>query len=134
MSDSKESKVSLEQYEKIIHALSPCMDDYLYVYDLVNDVYCISPTAVERFRLPASRFTNVNEHLKELTHPDDWYTLSHDFSKLFCLRAECLAPCAVRTAVFGIGVSADLYIIFHAAFSLFECHGVVIIGIHCEII
>lgn len=28
MSDSKESKVSLEQYEKIIHALSPCMDDY----------------------------------------------------------------------------------------------------------
>ena len=47
MSDSKESKVSLEQYEKIIHALSPCMDDYLYVYDLVNDVYCISPTAGE---------------------------------------------------------------------------------------
>ena len=83
MSDSKESKVSLEQYEKIIHALSPCMDDYLYVYDLVNDVYCISPTAVERFRLPASRFTNVNEHLKELTHPDDWYTLSHDISKIF---------------------------------------------------
>ena len=83
MSDSKERKVSLEQYEKIIHALSPCMDDYLYVYDLVNDVYCISPTAVERFRLPASRFTNVNEHLKELTHPDDWYTLSHDISKIF---------------------------------------------------
>ena len=24
--------------------------------------------------------------------------------------------------------------IFHAAFGLFECHGVVIIGIHCEII
>ena len=83
MSDLNERKVSLEQYEKIIHALSPCMDDYLYVYDLVNDVYCISPTAVERFRLPASRFTNVNEHLKELTHPDDWYTLSHDISKIF---------------------------------------------------
>lgn len=53
---------------------------------------------------------------------------------LFCDDFQRLSPRAVRTAVFGIGVSADLYIIFHAAFGLFECHGVVIIGIHCETI
>ena len=83
MSDSREGKVSMEQYQKIIQALSPCMDDYLYVYDLTNDVYCISPTAVERFKLPACRFTDVNKHLEELTHPDDWYMLSNDISRMY---------------------------------------------------
>ena len=31
---------------------SSSMNDYLYAYDIVNDVYYISKRAVERFRIP----------------------------------------------------------------------------------
>ena len=83
MPDLSEEKISMEKFERIIYALSPCMDDYLYVYDMVNDVYCISPVAVERFNLPSSRFTDVNKNLRALTHPDDWIMLSHDISRMY---------------------------------------------------
>lgn len=74
--------IDLEQFKGIIDALSPCMDDYLYIYDLVNDLYCISPLAVERFLLPSSTFNDVNARLQELVHPDDWDMLSKDIAKV----------------------------------------------------
>lgn len=31
--------ITVEQLCKVINMLHPCMDDYLYVYDLMNDYY-----------------------------------------------------------------------------------------------
>lgn len=81
--DEKKEKTSMRQFKKIIDALSPCMDDYLYVYDLLNDMYYISPSAVERFMLPSGCFSDVNNTLKAMVYPDDWKLLSNDLSKLF---------------------------------------------------
>ena len=77
------NNVTMEEFERIIRALGPCMDDYLYVYDLCNDLYCLSSSAVERFYLPSNRFYDVNNVLKKLVHPDDWDMLSKDLSKMY---------------------------------------------------
>ncbi len=54
-------KISKEQFEQMIQLYNPCMDDYLYVYDLKEDYYRISGHAVERFCLPGESFSNAAE-------------------------------------------------------------------------
>lgn len=54
-------KISKEQFEQMIKLYNPCMDDYLYVYDLKDDYYRISGHAVERFCLPGESFSNAAE-------------------------------------------------------------------------
>lgn len=74
--------LTIEQICEAINILSPSMDDYIYIYDLVNDFYYISPMAVERFRLPANQFHNVNENLETVVYPPDWPELLLDLDKL----------------------------------------------------
>ena len=47
---------SREQMEYIVELFNPCMDDYLYVFDLQKDCYKISKHATERFLLPGDNF------------------------------------------------------------------------------
>ena len=49
-------QISREQMEKAIEILNPCMNDYIYVYDLIDDYYVISGHAVDRFILPEDKF------------------------------------------------------------------------------
>ena len=43
--------MSKKQIEDAIRILNPCMNDYLYVFDLKEDYYVISKHATERFIL-----------------------------------------------------------------------------------
>ena len=66
-------QISREQIEKAIAILNPCMNDYIYVYDLIDDYYVISEHAVERFILPEDKFYDVLEEVprvrKDLGEP-----------------------------------------------------------------
>ena len=59
-------QISREQIEKAIAILNPCMNDYIYVYDLIDDYYVISEHAVERFILPEDKFYDAAAKHKEL--------------------------------------------------------------------
>lgn len=74
--------ISIEQFVNIIEVLAPCMDDYLYIYDMQNDMYCISKGAVERFMIPGAQFHNVNENLSKLVYPADWSALEEDLERV----------------------------------------------------
>lgn len=65
------SEISKEQFEKMIQLYNPCMDDYLYVYDLQKDDYCISEHATERFCLPGSAFHEAAEKHKQFVDAND---------------------------------------------------------------
>lgn len=65
------AKFTTEQMMDMVALLSPCMDDYLYVCDFKEDYYQISPSAVERFLLPADHFHNVNEVHRQIVYPED---------------------------------------------------------------
>lgn len=74
--------IATEQFVSMIEVLAPCMDDYLYIYDMQNDIYCISPGAVERFLIPGAQFNNVNETLNKLVYPADWSVLTEDLRQI----------------------------------------------------
>lgn len=42
---------------ELLQMFSDCMNDYLYIYDMIRDIYYISESAVERFAIPSDRFS-----------------------------------------------------------------------------
>lgn len=80
--EKSRNQISINQFKNVINILNPCMDDYLYIYAIRKDLYCISPSATERFALPADQFENVVENLKKITHSDDWKGLQQDLAQL----------------------------------------------------
>lgn len=71
-----------EKYCRFIDVLNPCMDDYLYIYDLKEDFYQISPGALERFKIRTNPFHNVVEGMHEFVYPQDMDMLAEDIEKL----------------------------------------------------
>ena len=67
--------ISKEQVEKAIEILNPCMNDYIYVFDLKEDYYIISEHAMDRFLLPSDKFYDATKKHKEFVYP-------HDIAKL----------------------------------------------------
>ena len=70
----------------IIDKFAPCMNDYLYAYDITNDVYYISKKALDRFALPSNLFHDVVEAHNVFVYADDIRILSEDLKKM--LRGE----------------------------------------------
>lgn len=80
--------LSVPQLSKIIDILHPCMDDYLYVYDFINDFYYISPQAVKRFSLPSHQFHDVLANHKKFVYPADLYDLQEDLALMTSGKKE----------------------------------------------
>lgn len=76
------SKILFDQFKNFIDILNPCIDDYIYIYDIKNDFYCISANALERFLLPDSQFHNVAANLKKLTYANDFGILDADLQQI----------------------------------------------------
>lgn len=70
------------EFKRIIDVLDPCMDGYLYIMDMRKDCYCISESAVKRFKLPSSQFENANKHLNDLVYQEDWQILNADLERI----------------------------------------------------
>lgn len=71
-----------EHYKKFIELLNPCMDDYLFVYDVQGDNYQISEGVLERFPLPGAEFSDVVKTLEGIIVPEDFVLLMQDFDEL----------------------------------------------------
>ena len=76
------SDIKVENLCDVIDLLYTCMDDYLYVYDLVNDFYYISPTAVEKFPLKTNAFHNVLKNFESFVYPSDLPALLTDITNI----------------------------------------------------
>lgn len=61
---------------------SSSMNDYLYAYDIVNDVYYISKRAVERFRIPTSVFHDVMKTHELFVCPEDKKMFEEEFDQI----------------------------------------------------
>lgn len=76
------SWITGEQFEQIIDTISPCMDDFLYIFDLKNDHFYISSNASERFRIEKTSFGNTAEAFRKFVYPDDYDMLFEDLGKV----------------------------------------------------
>ncbi|MBQ6844983.1 MAG: GGDEF and EAL domain-containing protein [Agathobacter sp.] len=73
---------SFDDYSEIIKAVAPCMDDYMYFYDVSQDLYYISEKALERFALPTNLFSDVVEMHKVFVYSEDVDMLVEDLQKM----------------------------------------------------
>lgn len=56
----------IEIYKDIIVSLDYCVNDYLYILDVENDEYFISPHAAVRFKMDNAYFKNPVKEFKKL--------------------------------------------------------------------
>lgn len=73
---------SREQMEYIVELFNPCMDDYLYVFDLQKDCYKISRHATERFLLPGDNFDDAAKAHHTFVYSEDQSRLDDEFRRI----------------------------------------------------
>ena len=73
---------SREQMEYIVELFNPCMDDYLYVFDLQKDCYKISKHASERFLLPGDNFDDAAKAHHTFVYSEDQSRLDDEFRRI----------------------------------------------------
>ena len=73
---------SREQMEYIVELFNPCMDDYLYVFDLQKDFYKISKHATERFLLSGDTFDNAAKAHHTFVYLKDQSRLDDEFRRI----------------------------------------------------
>ncbi len=73
---------SFDMYCRLIKEFAACMDNYLYVYDIKQDIYYISELAQERFSIQRNPFSHVEEVLRTIVHEDDYDWLMADLHKI----------------------------------------------------
>ncbi len=74
---------SYEEIKNSIDKFAPCMHDYLYVMDIINDRYYIAGQATLRFALPGEEFSDVVETHRQFVHPEDFPILRDDLERMF---------------------------------------------------
>lgn len=74
--------MSKKQIEDAIRILNPCMNDYLYVFDLKEDYYVISKYATERFILPSDKFYNATKKHEDFVYPEDISMLGKEIEQI----------------------------------------------------
>lgn len=73
---------SREQMEYIVELFNPCMDDYLYVFDLQKDCYKISKHATERCLLPGDNFDDAAKAHHTFVYSEDQSRLDDEFRRI----------------------------------------------------
>lgn len=74
--------ISEKQLESVVELFNPCMDDYLYVFDLKRDYYRISSNALTRFALPSDSFYDATEKHKLFVYSDDIDILQNELKSI----------------------------------------------------
>ncbi|MCM1192195.1 MAG: GGDEF and EAL domain-containing protein [Butyrivibrio sp.] len=66
----------------IAKLFAACMDDYLYVIDLTQDVFFITENALKRFALPDNTFRDIRKGFLSFVHSDDIAMLLEDLDEI----------------------------------------------------
>lgn len=68
----------LKAYEDVFTLIDECTDNYVFVYDLENDLFHISKSALDTFTLEEEHIKLASSALKPLVYPKDWDRLAAD--------------------------------------------------------
>lgn len=79
---SAEKSYVKKQLREALNVLEECTDDYIFVFDLINDYYSISKSALDVYDLPDEVFVDASEHIMKIVHPEDRGMLSEDLGQI----------------------------------------------------
>ena len=72
----------MDKLRLAMSVLDPCMDDFLFILDLKTNLYKLSHSAVERFRVPSDEFYLMGQALTDLVHPKDLAMVTQDLKEV----------------------------------------------------
>ena len=78
----REENFTVVEFQKFLSVLNECMDGYLFLLDIKNDIYYISERATERFAIPSDCFGDTSNTFRSFIHKDDIEWLLEDIGKL----------------------------------------------------
>ncbi len=55
----------------LFEIITGCMDDYLYIFDLQNNIFEISQSAVDRFNMSESVLTDAANEVMKVVYEED---------------------------------------------------------------
>lgn len=77
-----EGMIEIDQFKDVIEMLNPCIDDYLYIMDLKNDYFYMSPNSLERFNMPDNGFYDAVKKLEDIVYAEDYEVLRGDIRQI----------------------------------------------------
>ncbi len=69
--------------EILFEIIAECVDDYLYILDLQNDVLEISQSAVKRLNIPSNIITNVSNEVMKSVYEEDREKLAKNLADIY---------------------------------------------------
>lgn len=72
----------MKQLCEMIDLFRPCMDDYLYAYDVMTDNYYISSSAASRFALPTHDIQKATQVFQQFVYEEDYAMLMDDLDQV----------------------------------------------------
>ncbi|MEI3229238.1 MAG: hypothetical protein V8S28_06405 [Lachnospiraceae bacterium] len=55
----------------LLEIITECMDDYLYIFDLQNNTFEISQSAVKRFNISSNVLTDATNEVMKVVYEED---------------------------------------------------------------
>lgn len=80
--------LTFDAFCRIAEEFAPCMNDYLYVMDMVSDTYFITESATKRFRIPCNVFQDTMATFRTFVHPEDMQMLKADLTEILAGRKD----------------------------------------------
>ena len=80
--EQKNTFFPVEQFRSMMRVLSPCMDNYLFIYNLQNNHFEISSRAIDRFCIPSNSFVVTSDLMERLIFEKDIPALLSDFEAI----------------------------------------------------
>ena len=80
--------LTFDAFCRIAEEFAPCMNDYLYVMDMVSDTYFITESATKRFRIPCNVFQDTMATFRTFVHPEDMQMLEADLTEILAGRKD----------------------------------------------
>lgn len=80
--------LTFDAFCRIAEEFAPCMNDYLYVMDMVSDTYFITESATERFKLPGNVFHDTIAAFRKFVYPDDVPMLELDLMQIMARKKD----------------------------------------------
>ena len=81
----KNDFMTIKQIKNFIYEIDDCINDYWFVYDIQNDLFCISPHAMERFSIPCYDLKHFYKHQNEFVYDGDVALFNYEIHQLMQL-------------------------------------------------
>lgn len=79
---SLHKELSMDKMKDFLNLFAPCMNDYLFVFDLKQDRIIFSNNVLEKFNISSSDFTDVINNISSFIYVDDYELLVNDLKSI----------------------------------------------------